>query len=86
MEQLLDRLPCIAVFEHAALQELPQHSLDHRAQRPMLSGEAPRPSPQQLLEVLLDQAKERRLARTPRRSNPAGHARGESHALSQWPC
>jgi len=54
----------------AALQELPQHPLDHRAKRPVLPHEARRPHPQQLLEVLLDQAKQRRLARPPRLVDP----------------
>jgi hypothetical protein len=54
---------CEAVFEKAALQELPQHSLDHQAKRPVLPDEARRPRPQELLEMLLDQTVERRLAR-----------------------
>ena len=35
--------PCKAVLEKPALEELPQHSFDHRPQRPMLPNEARRP-------------------------------------------
>jgi hypothetical protein len=47
----------------SAREEPSQYPLDHRPQRTMLSGEACRP---QLLEVLLHQTVERRLARSSR--------------------
>jgi hypothetical protein len=51
--------PGEAVLEQPAAQELPQHPLDHRAQRPVRAGEAPGPDTQQVLEVLLDEAEQR---------------------------
>ncbi len=88
---------CKAVLQEAALQELPQHPLHHRAQRPMLSGAAGGPNAQQLLEVLLGQPVERRFARTPRLVDPTadlhtsrpagGRASGENRRASvpSWP-
>jgi hypothetical protein len=59
------------MLDEATAHETAQHPLDHRAKRPMLSGEALGPDTQQLLEVLLDQAEQRGLARPPRLEEPA---------------
>jgi hypothetical protein len=69
-----------AVLEEAALEELAQDPFHHRPQGPVLPDEAGGPHAQQLLEVLLDQTEERRLARPPRLVDPAGdlHAQPET--------
>ena len=43
------------MFDEATAHETAQHPLDHRAKRPMLSGEACGPDSQQLVDVLLDE-------------------------------
>src|SRR5262245_53676440 len=54
------------VLEQPALQELQQHSFDHRAQLPVLPLEPGWPDSQHLLEVLLHEAVKQRLAWPPR--------------------
>jgi nucleoid-associated protein YgaU len=56
---------------NACSPELPQHTFHHRAQRPVLPGEAGRPHSQQLLQMALDQLEEGRLTRPPRPVHPA---------------
>ena len=55
-------------------------SFDHRSQRPMLPGKASRPDSEQLLDMALDEAKQRQLAWPPRPEDPAGdlHAQPEA--------
>ena len=49
-----------------ALEEPAQHALDDRTQRAVLLGEALGIDAEELLEVLLDEAEQRRLPRPPR--------------------
>jgi hypothetical protein len=72
--------PGEAVLEQPAAQELPQHPLDHRPQRPVAPGEALGPDPQQLLEVALHEPVERRLTRTPRLVDPATDLHAQTQA------
>ena len=68
------------MLEEAALEELPQHPLDHRSKSTSVPGEAHGPHPQQLLQVALDELVKRRLARLPRPVDPAGDLHAQPRA------
>ena len=54
----------------AALEERAQHALDDRTQRAVLLGEALGVRAEELLDVLLDEAEQRRVPRPPRPVHP----------------
>src|SRR5262245_49772867 len=64
------------MLDQATGEEPAQHALDDGAERAVLLGEAPRIHPQELLEMLLHEPKERGLPRPPRPIHP----RADLHA------
>jgi hypothetical protein len=77
--------PCKAVFQEATLQELPQHPLDHRAQRATLPHKTRGPDAEQLFEVLFHEPVERRFTRTSRPVNPATDLHAQPEAGGEAP-
>jgi hypothetical protein len=76
--------------DRATREELPQHALDYGAQGAVGAGEPLGPDAEEFLEMLVDQAKQRRLPRPPRLVDPtgdlhaqprAGQVRGEKPAV-----
>ena len=62
--------PCEAVLNQATCEERSEYPLDHRPQGTVRLGEARRVNAQKLLDVLLDETKERGLPRPPRPVHP----------------
>jgi hypothetical protein len=72
--------------EKTAAQELPQHPLDHRPQRPVAPREAKGPDAPQLIELALDELIQRRLVRPPRLIDPASDLHAQPEAVGNLRC
>jgi hypothetical protein len=59
------------MFDEPTAHEAAHHPLDHGAERAVGAGEPLGPDTKKFLEMLVDQAEERRLARSPRFVDPA---------------